>query len=250
MRQLATYGIILSAMLVLLTACFSRPTFDTGRMRLDPETGAEIVENFKSPPKPGDDNFVGPVDPATDQSFTEGKRAAKADFNKTVGWASGVAIWGLLALAAVTFLVSLFVKWIPTGASLKCALAAAGVVGLRYALISFGTIAVDLAVYITAATAIIVGLVVGLPMVIAWVKRKTWKRATALAEEGEHIEGAVALAATVDPAVDKIRKQVDGWLETYHKRGVGAESSEEAQDMWNEARIQLVKLGLIKPEGK
>ena len=50
--------------------------------------------------------------------------------------------------------------------------------------------------------------------------------------------------------MDKIRKRVDGWLETYHKRGVGAESSEEAQDMWNEARMQLVKLGLIKPEGK
>lgn len=247
MRQYApslrgfTLGVALWAA-IAAQGCF--PKFDDARMRINPETGETIVERVgKSIPKPGDDAFVGPVDPATDQSFTDGKRAAKADFNKTVGWASGVAIWGLLALAAITFLASLFVKWIPTGASLKCALAAAGVVGLRYALISFGTIAVDLAVYISAATAIIVGAVVGLPMVIAWAKRKTWKRATALAEEGSHVEAAVALAATVDPAVDKIRKQVDEWLEIFHK-------GDKASSVWTEAKMQLVKLGLIKPEGK
>jgi len=222
--------------------CF--PKFDDARMRINPETGETIVERVgKSIPKPGDDAFVGPPAPSPAESFSEGKASAKADFNKTVGWASGVAIWGLLILAAITFLASLVVNWIPTGASLKCALAAAGVVGLRYALISFGTIAVDLAVYISAATAIIVGAVVGLPMVIAWAKRKTWKRATALAEEGSHVEAAVALAATVDPAVDKIRKQVDGWLEVFHK-------GDKASIVWTEAKMQLVKLGLIKPEGK
>lgn len=222
--------------------CF--PKFDDARMRINPETGETIVERVgKSIPKPGDDAFVGPPAPSPAESFSEGKATAKADFNKTVGWASGVAIWGLLALAAITFLASLVVNWIPTGASLKCALAAAGVVGLRYALISFGTIAVDLAVYISAATAIIVGAVVGLPLVISWVKRKAWNRGVELATKGEHVEASVALLATVDPAIDKARKQVDEWLEIFHK-------GDRASSVWTEAKMQLVRLGVIKPEAK
>jgi len=222
--------------------CF--PKFDDARMRINPETGETIVERVgKSIPKPGDDAFVGPPAPSPAESFSEGKASAARDFNKTVSWATSIALWIFIPLAILVALASFVVPWIPTKAAIYCAASACAVVGIRYALLAFGVIAIDWAVYLSAAAALIVGAVVGLPMVIAWAKRKTWKRATALAEEGSHVEAAVALAATVDPAVDKIRKQVDGWLEVFHK-------GDKASIVWTEAKMQLVKLGLIKPEGK
>lgn len=254
MRQLipTVRGFVLGVALWAATAS-QGCSFDTGRMSIDPETGETLVEKAGKlvPPKPSEAGFVGPVDPLeghdllkglriSEQSFTDGKRAAKADFNKTVSWATGIALWIFIPLAIIVALASFVVPWIPTKAAIYCAVSACAVVGIRYALLVFGTIAVDWAVYISVASAVVVALVVGLPMVIAWAKRKTWKRATALAEEGSHVEAAVALAATVDPAVDKIRKQVDEWLEVFHK-------GDKASSVWHEAKMQLVKIGLVKP---
>ncbi len=229
-------GLVIGTCLFVVVGCFGR--LDTGRIRLD-ENGTEIVENFKVP-KPGDANFVGPVAPAPAETFADGKSQAKADFNKTVSWATSIALWIFIPLAIIVALASFVVPWIPTKAAICCAVSACAVVGIRYAMLVFGTIAVDLAVYISAATAVIVGLVVGLPMVIAWVKRKSWNRGVELAEKGEHVEASVALLATVDPAIDKARKQVDEWLEIFHK-------GDKASSVWTEARQQLVKLGVLKP---
>lgn len=214
--------------------------FDTGRMHIDPNTGETIVEKAGKlvPPKPGEAGFVGPVAPAPSESFSDGKREAKADFNKTVSWATGVALWIFIPLAILVALASFVVPWIPTKAAIYCAVSACAVVGIRYALLVFGTIAVDWAVYISAASAVVVALVVGLPMVIAWVKRKAWTRGVNLAREGDHIEGATAILASVDPKIDAIRKSVEQWLidaKTTTEDGATARAF---------AKEQLAKLGV------
>jgi len=265
-------GVALFCMVGVTWGCFGRP--DIGRIRIDPETGSELVENFKDkpfsvkelvdagmsedaarkllgPPKPGSPDFVGPIDPSTDPTFKEGKAAAKQDFNRTVSWATSIALWIFIPLAIIVALASFVVPWIPTKAAIYCAASACAVVGIRYALLTFGTIAVDWAVYISAASAIVVVLVVGLPMAIAWVKRNTWKRAVTLAAEGEHIDGAVALAASVDPVIDKQRSDVKVWLDTVHNEPpADLPLNDKLWDKWREARMQLVKLGVLKPGDK
>ena len=232
------FTVTCAALLVMLAAgCFGR--LDTGRIHIDPATGAEIVDRSKLG-LPGSADFVGPATPAPAESFDQGKAAAKADFNKTVGWATGIALWIFIPLAILVALASFIVPWIPTKAAIYCAASACAVVGIRYALLTFGTIAVDWAVYISAGTAAIVGLFVGLPLVISWTKRHSWNRGVELAAKGEHVEGAVALLATVDPAIDKARKQVDEWLELFHK-------GDKESPIWTEAKMQLVKMGIVKP---
>jgi hypothetical protein len=232
MRWLAT---TCAALTIAVAGCFGRP--DIGRLHIDPATGEEVVSNFKVP-RPGDADFVGPVI-TPDQSFSQGKQDAKADFNKTVSWATSIALWIFIPLAILVALASFVVAWIPTKASIYCAGAACAVVGIRYALLAFGVIAIDWAVYISAASAIIVGLFVGLPMLIAYIKRNTWKRGVAMAAEGSHVEGAVAVLASVDPAIDAARKQVDTWLEIFHR-------GDKESPVWTEAKMQLTKMGVMK----
>lgn len=224
-------------MLFFSQGCF--PSADSARMSIS-DKGKEMVGRVgDSIPKPGDDAFVGPPALTPAESFSEGKASAARDFNKTVSWATSIALWIFIPLAILVALASFVVPWIPTKAAIYCAVSACAVVGIRYALLAFGVIAIDWAVYLSAAAAVIVGLFVGLPLVISWVKRKAWTRGVELAAKGEHVEASVALLATVDPAIDKARKQVDEWLEIFHK-------GDKASSAWTEAKMQLTRLGVLK----
>jgi len=234
-------GFVLTYAVYLSVLCAGCSLFDTGRMSID-DTGSELVEKAGKlvPPKPGEAGFVGPVAPAPAESFSEGKQAAKQDFNKTVSWATGIALWIFIPLAILVALASFVVPWIPTKAAIYCAVSACAVVGIRYALLVFGVIAIDVAVYVTAATLLIVGLLVGVPMVIAWVKRHSWNRGVNLAREGDHIEGATAILASVDPKIDAIRKQVEQWM-----MDAKTTSDEDAVAVARVfAKEQLAKLGV------
>lgn len=239
-------SIIIIGIMLLTAGCF-----DTGRMRIN-DQGEEIVENFKLPDKA---TFVGPPSPSdadllSAQSFTEGKKQADVKFRQTINQIATISYFILIPLAIGLIVASFLTRLIPTKAGVSCGIAV-GVVALsQNLLLKYGTIAVDvlaICIAILLGLAFIFGVI---PVVIYWVKARIKKNGIMLAEEGKHVEGATAVIASVDPKAFKERKLVQQWLDTYHNRGVGAESSEEAQDIWNEARMQLVKLGVLKPVDK
>lgn len=253
--------LIWAVALVFVAGCFGRP--DIGRIRIDPETGSELVENFKDkpfsvkelvdagmsedaarkllgPPKPGSPDFVGPIDPSTDPTFKEGKAAAKADFNQSVKvltwWACAACIVG----GAFMLVASFFLPWASTKLAAYC-LAGAGLTLItRYVLLTYGTITADIAFWIMVATAIGAGALVGLPALIAYIRRIDWKKGQHLAEEN-HTEAATALFVTADPTLMPIRKKVEQWL---------VDLKGDIPEVATEARMQLVKLGVLKPGDK
>lgn len=164
-------------------------------------------------------------------SFAEGKQAAKQDFNRTVSWATGIALWILIPLSIIVLIASFFVAWIPTRSSVWCAVAAACVAGGRYALLVYGTIAVDIAVYISIATAVLVGLFVGLPLVFSWVNRRIHKKGEAMSDPAQ----AAAIIATVNPDVAKNPSAAAGLIQIA-RSGV--------DDIATKARAELKSLGV------
>ncbi len=189
-------------------------------LTIDPETGNEV--------------------PNVAASFIEGKAAAKADFNKSVKvltwWACAACIAGGIFMLVASF----FLPWASTKLAAYC-LAGAGLTLItRYVLLTYGTLTADIAFWIMVATAIGAAGLVGLPALIAYVRRIDWKKGQHLAAQ-DHTEAATALLVTADPTLMPIRKQVEQWL--IDLKGNIPEAA-------TEARMQLVKLGVLKPGDK
>jgi len=222
--------------------CF--PKFDDARMRINPETGETIVERVKGAiPKPGDDAFVGPVDPATDQTFSAGKAAAKADFNQSVKvltwWACAACVVG----GAFMLVASFFLPWASTKLAAYCLAGAGLTLIVRYVLLTYGTITADIAFWIMVATAVGAGALVGLPALIAYTRRIDWKNGKALAlEPGKEREG-VAILARASAEVNEVRGDVAEWLKTFN-------AGDKASAAWSEAEQKLKMLGVLKVGGK
>lgn len=189
-------------------------------LTIDPETGAEV--------------------PNVAASFIEGKAAAKADFNQSVKvltwWACAACIAGGVFMLVASF----FLPWASTKLAAYCLAGAGLTLIVRYVLLTYGTITADIAFWIMVATAIGAAALVGLPALIAYTRRIDWKRGQHLAAN-DHTEAATALFVTADPTLMPIRKQVEQWL---------IDLKGSAEPAATEARMQLVKLGVLKPGAK
>lgn len=225
MRKLILYGTA-TIMLVTLTACFSAPSLPS---LPKPPSLTSTVDRVKG--VVGKPELMGPDAPSPATSFADGKQAAKADFNRTVSWATGIALWILIPLSILVLIASFFVAWIPTRASIWCAVAAVCVAGGRYALLVYGVFVVDIAVYISIGCAILVGTFVGLPLVFSWVNRRIHKQGEAMADPGQ----AAAVLATVNPDIAKNQSGAAGLIQIA-RSGV--------DDIANKARAELKKIGV------
>lgn len=119
---------------------------DSARVFVDPTTGKEVsIKAGKIvPPQPGDDDFVGPVQPKT---ISERREAANADLDHTTRTVTTSLLW-LLGVGSTAMLVlSLFVPWASIRvAGIGFAFMGAVILG-RHALLSWGPWIADGSVY-------------------------------------------------------------------------------------------------------
>ncbi len=161
------------------------------------------------------DGTEGPNRAAT---WLQGKREAEADFRHTV---KSVTWWIVAALAGVGVLMliaSFFVAWASVKVSAYCLAAIVATTVARYILLTYGTLTADVLFWCAVATALIVCVCVGIPLVHAWVKRGIWQRGLELAEAGKPREATVALASASDE-IDAARKQVSEHIEEAFAHG-------------------------------
>lgn len=208
--------------------------FDTGRMYVDPATGSEVVHKGGQAVAPPDDpNFVGPPAP----TFKDGKAAAAADFAASV---KRLTWWActLCVIAGVGMLVlSFFVPWASTKTAAWCLAGAAATLIARYILLTYGVMTADIAFWVAIATAVAAAGLVGLPMLIGYVRRIDWHNGVALAAKPGHESDAAAVLIQADPTLFPVRKELAKALE---------EVKSEAADVANAARERLAQFG-VKP---
>lgn len=137
---------------------------------------------------------------------------ARADFASTVkrwtGWAMGV-----LLACAVGMLIASFVPFTSSLVNRRDAgiafASVAGVSMLRYALLRYGMLATDVAMWVALGTLVVGGLAVGVPLGVSWFRRRVSKTAEALEAKGpSEVRAAAALYATAEGATSESPRDI------------------------------------------
>lgn len=214
---------------IVCVGCFHVPTVSSIPDKVLEQAKAAKAGKLAGLSIPVETGLEGPNETA--QSFSDGKQAAKQDFNRTVSWATAIALWILIPLSIVVLIASFFVAWIPTRAAVWGAVGAAGVAGARYALLVYGTIAVDLVVYVSAGLLALAAVFVGIPLVFSWVNRRIHKKGEAMSDP----QNAVAVLSTVNEDVAKDPVKAAAFI-TAARSGIA--------DIAEHAKSELAKIGV------